>query len=337
VNVSNTDTLYAALKAAAPGHLIIMAPGTYHPTSHSSGFHHVEISNKMGTATQPIVLCGTRDAILDGGSTSGPTPVTIINSKYITVAGFTVQNGLKGISLQHTTSSIVDNVKVTNIGMEGIHIQDASSYNTIQHSWVINTGRRTPGKGEGVYLGSAESIKPNDHCVGNKVVNNTIGPGVTAEMVDVKENSSFGVVADNMLDGSSLCGCNSATSLINVKGNNYKVRRDRRCERSYVWILRTATFWSNFIAVWRQGVLLCTQLVAGSYQLTLPCVLQILNNVGKNSLQEMFKTSTTIPGQGVGNTFEGNKCITRLRSGYSCVSANTKWGGQGNSVIRSSS
>lgn len=46
---------------------------------------------------------------------------------------------------------------------------------------------------------------------------------MTAEPIDIKENSYNGLILGNVLDGRDLCGCNSADALINVKGNGYKI------------------------------------------------------------------------------------------------------------------
>ena len=89
-------------------------------------------------------------------------------------------------------------------------------------SVITNTGRQNKGTGEGVYIGSDDSLG-HDGCYANHVLYNHIGPGVTAEMIDIKQFTSGGIIKGNVLDGRDLCGCNSAVSLINVKGNSYKV------------------------------------------------------------------------------------------------------------------
>jgi hypothetical protein len=77
------------------------------------------------------------------------------------------------------------------------------------------------------------------------------------------------VISGNYLDGSKLCKCPDATSLINVKGNGYRIE----------------------------------------------------NNVGKNAIEEFFKTSTVskAKGQGRNNVFKNNRCLTRVRGNRSCT------------------
>ncbi|CAG2182125.1 unnamed protein product, partial [Oppiella nova] len=57
----------------------------------------------------------------------------------------------------------------------------------------------------------------------NQVLNNKIGPGVTAECIDIKEGSCCGLIKGNTFDGSGLSGQNSADSWIDVKGDSYDI------------------------------------------------------------------------------------------------------------------
>lgn len=118
-----------------------------------------------------------------------------------------------------------------------------------------------------MYVGSDDDKRGNDRCIQNDVLYNKIGPGVTADLIDIKQNTRDGLIEGNILDGSSMCGCNYAVSLINVKGNGYK----------------------------------------------------IVGNIGKNSIEDFYKTSTTISGEGRNNYFGSNVCLGKVRSGSHCV------------------
>jgi hypothetical protein len=266
VNVTNTANLSAAIVASKAGDLIIMAPGTYSSRSNSGADGHNWFHNKRGTEASPITLCGPRSAIIDGKADSQNYVMHIYKSSYINIAGITIQNGLKGIIMQTADHCKIDSCMVRNFAGEAIHIQYSSHYNIIVRSTIMNTGRKRPGNGEGIYLGSDDQ-RGKDANTRNHILYNTIGPGVTAEMIDIKQYSSDAIIKGNILDGRDLCGCLYAVSLISVKGNNY----------------------------------------------------QILGNVGKNSKEDMFKVAVTNPGQGKGNYFSGNKCMTGLRSNFNCV------------------
>jgi hypothetical protein len=86
---------------------------------------------------------------------------------------------------------------------------------------------QTPDYGEGIYIGSAKSNWPTytngnpDLCDSNKVINNKIGPYVTAECIDIKEGTTGGLIKGNYFDATGITGANSADSWIDVKGNYY--------------------------------------------------------------------------------------------------------------------
>lgn len=267
--VKNNLSLDWAMKKARPGDLILMAPGKYYSINERPApfYRHLWFDHVRGTRANRITLCGPRDAIMHSRSTTGDPVLRIISSSFITVAGMTITNGIKGVVIEEGSNNIIlENIIIRNIGMEAVHFMDRVFYNTIRKSVILFTGQEDPGKGEGVYIGSDDKFGV-DRCYRNHVIDNRIGPGVTAEMVDLKQNSVGSVVSGNILDGRHLCGCNFATSLINVKGNQN----------------------------------------------------EIINNIGKNSREHMFKVSTTQSGQGKYNLFQGNKCLGGLRSGFTCV------------------
>jgi hypothetical protein len=113
---------------------------------------------------------------------------------------------------------------------EAVHFRRSSADGVIQNSRITHTGLVQPGYGEAVYIGSAGS---NWGCHGNsggadrsdrvKVLNNQLGPQVTAEHVDVKEGTFDGVIRGNTFNGTGLSGQNSADSWIDAKGVGYLI------------------------------------------------------------------------------------------------------------------
>ncbi len=221
--VSTTKALEAALSKATAGQVIAMAPGTY--TGNFTG-------SAAGTAAQPITLCGPTDAVLDGGSTDKGYVLHLDGASYWRLAGFTVQNGQKGVmfdDVQHTT---VDGITVTDIGDEGIHLRAGSSDNTVSGSSVTKTGLRKPQFGEGIYVGSSKSNWckvsdcQEDRSDRNVVTGNTISD-TAAENVDIKEGTTGGTLSDNSFDGVGMQGENHADSWVDVKGNGWTVTGNR--------------------------------------------------------------------------------------------------------------
>ena len=262
VKVKSSSQLTSAIRGAVAGDLIVMSPGTYRTSDGAAD----AFNNKNGNKWQPITLCGPRTAVLDNGCTSCSTVLTMRHCSYVNIVGMTLKNGLKAIMTEGVKRCKFDGLTITNIGMEAIHLKENSHLNMIYQSTIVNTGIVNAGTGEGVYIGSDDS-RGVDRCFQNMVLNNRIGPYVRADGIDIKQFTYGGIIKGNILDGRGMCGCNSATSVVNVKGNSYK----------------------------------------------------IIGNVGKNSVEDMFKVALTNDGQGRNNYFSGNRCLSGLRRGYQCV------------------
>ena len=224
VNVSTAAQLKTALANAKPGDDIVMADGIY------KGRFVIE-ANAGGTSANPITLRGSRNAMLDGESTNTGY-VLHLQASYWIIKGFTMTNGLKGIMIDGSRHSLIDGVKIFSIGEEAVHFRKFSSQNTIQHSEISDAGLKTPDFGEGVYIGSAKSNWATytngdpDRCDSNSVLNNRIGPNVTAECIDVKEGTKGGIIRGNDFDAAGITGANSGDSWMDVKGNNYLIENN---------------------------------------------------------------------------------------------------------------
>lgn len=208
--------LEAAIEVAEPGTIIELRPGAYR-----GRFELVT----DGTAREPITLCGPGTAVLDGGDPESGYGLHVMADHWV-IRGLTVANALKGIVMDGSNHVAIVEVEVRDIGTEAIRLRDLSTANVIQRSRILNTGTSVPENGEGVYLGTANSQWCDrlacipDASDQNLVVANTIGPGVAAESVDIKEGSVGGVIRANTFIGDGMYG---ADSWIDVKGNEYLV------------------------------------------------------------------------------------------------------------------
>jgi hypothetical protein len=217
VKVSTADQLKAALQNAKPNDEIVMADGIY------NGKFVIETS---GTATQPVILRGSRNVILDAGSTNTGY-VLYLHASYWKLKGFTIRNGLKGLMCDEANHNLIDSLKIYQTGEEALHLRKFSSYNTVQYTEITETGIKTPDYGEGIYIGSAKNNWANysngnpDLCDSNIIVYNKIGPAVAAECIDVKEGTTGGIIRSNSFDATGITGANSGDSWIDVKGNGY--------------------------------------------------------------------------------------------------------------------
>lgn len=218
VSVSSARELRTALAGARPGEEILLAPGTY------GG--HFTIS-RSGTAAAPITLCGSRSAVLDGGSISHGYTLHLDHASWWKVEGFTVEGAQKGVVADGASNNVLDGLYVHSIGDEAIHLRAFSSHNTIKNCLVRDTGLLVPFYGEGIYVGSAHKnwckysgCQP-DASNYNVITGNDVS-GTTAENVDIKEGTTGGTIAGNRFDGAGMVG-SAATGWVNVKGNNWTV------------------------------------------------------------------------------------------------------------------
>ncbi|MGZ3146124.1 right-handed parallel beta-helix repeat-containing protein [Lentzea chajnantorensis] len=239
VPVSTAGQLQAALANARPGDVISLAPGTYRGSF---------VAQKAGTASNPITLTGPSSAVLvnDGPSGTAPTPCPVpaagwdsgyglwlFDAPHWTIRGITVAESKKGIVLDNSHHVTIDGVTVRRTDEEGVHFRRSSADGVLKGSTITDAGVVTKDYGEGVYIGSANS---NWKCHGNsggvdrsdrvQVLDNRIGPNVSAEHVDVKEGTQGGLIASNTFDGTGISGVNSADSWVDVKGSGYRIENN---------------------------------------------------------------------------------------------------------------
>jgi Right handed beta helix region len=220
VEVSTAEQLTAALADVGPGTVILLADGTYDGTFTAS---------TSGTSAAPIWLCGSSDAVLRGPGTDNGLVLHLQRVTHWRLLGFTAREGQKGVMADGVSASVFQDLTVTDIGDEAVHLRTASTGNVVRGLTISHTGLREEKFGEGVYVGTAESnwckisdCAPDrsDH---NVVIANTIRD-TTAENVDVKEGTTGGVVADNTFDGAGMRG--DADSWIDVKGNDWLIQNN---------------------------------------------------------------------------------------------------------------
>lgn len=214
VRVSDGGQLKAALAAAVPGQTIELADGSY------SGNFKI---TTPGTASAPIILTGSRAAVLTT-PTGGGNGIQLTGAPYWVIKGITVTGGQKGIMVDSSDHVVLDSVEIGRTTMEGIHFRTSSSFGVVKNSFIHDTGTAGDGKGEGVYVGTANTLTDaSDHV---RILDNRIGPGIGGENIDVKEGTTGGLISGNTFDGSGLTGANYDDSWVDVKGNGYTVENN---------------------------------------------------------------------------------------------------------------
>lgn len=220
VTVGTAAQLTQALSSAVPGAVIRLSDGTY-----SGKF----TATAAGTAARPIFLCGDSGAVLDGGSTTASGyALHLTGANYWRLDGFTIQDGQKGLVLDHSDNVVVEHLTVQNIGDEAVHLREFSDDDLVLDNTIRQTGSLDPKFGEGVYIGTAKSnwctytfCEP-DQSDNDVVRGNTIS-ATTAESVDIKEGTTGGALIDNNLDGAGLSP-KGASGWVNAKGNDYLIK-----------------------------------------------------------------------------------------------------------------
>jgi hypothetical protein len=219
--VSTSDDLRAALSAAGPGTVIGLADGTYDGEFRATA---------VGTEQSPIWLCGSSRAVLRGAGVDRGVVLHLNRAANWRLLGFSVTNGQKGVLADAVTASVLQDLRVVDIGDEAVHLRADSIGNVLRGLTISRTGLSTEKFGEGIYVGSAVSnwcrvsaCRP-DRSDRNLLLGNTITE-TTAESVDIKEGTSAGVLRDNVFDGAGLRG--DADSWVDVKGNNWLVQHNR--------------------------------------------------------------------------------------------------------------
>ncbi|MFI2609700.1 right-handed parallel beta-helix repeat-containing protein [Kitasatospora sp. NPDC018619] len=214
VRVSTAKQLQSALAAAVPGQTIQLADGTY-----AGNFK----ATTPGTAAARITLTGSAKAVLTAPS-GGGYGLHLNGASYWTVQGLTVTGGQKGIMADAANYVVIDDVTVHHTTMEGVHFRNSSAHGTLRDSRIHDTGLNRDGMGEGVYVGTANTL--TDHSDYVQITGNTFGPNIGAENVDLKEGTVGGLVSGNSFDGDGLTGRNSDDSWVDVKGNGYVIENN---------------------------------------------------------------------------------------------------------------
>lgn len=227
VLVTNTAELTAALADAKAGDEIILREGTYE-NDKWNGKWAAFFAEASGTAEQPITIRSedaAHPAVICGIDQSNKIALWITGD-YWSIRDLRLCEAQKGLVLDQSCHSVITGCEVYNIGSEGIHLRDDSSYCLIEHCTIHDTGTVTPKYGEGIYIGSAVGTEGYGFDCHYNIVRACDISHVAAECVDIKEFTLGTIVEDCTFDGSAISGENGANSFIEIKGNDVIIRHN---------------------------------------------------------------------------------------------------------------
>ncbi|RZS78994.1 parallel beta helix pectate lyase-like protein [Motilibacter rhizosphaerae] len=179
--------LRLALEQARPGTVITLEDGVY-PA-------RLEL-DASGTAAAPIVLRGTRGAIIDVDRERTGTALTVKGSWWV-VQGITLRDAQRGVLVQGGSHVVLDGIDVHDVGNEGVRFRGTSD-DVLQGSDIHETGINRGNLGQGVEVGSPITVWQGgpDRADRITVTGNRIWR-TTAAGVDVKEGTSGALVTGN--------------------------------------------------------------------------------------------------------------------------------------------
>jgi hypothetical protein len=229
IAVFDGQSLHSALVSASPGDDIVLYPGDYSgiKTESPEDRWHYFHSHRSGTANAPITLRSySRNDIqqLYGSSVTGSGYVFYLTGDHWRIQNLIFHTGQKGIMLDSANHNVFNNIAVHNVRDEGVHFRKSSSHNILRNCHIYNTGRLKPGFGEAVYVGTHEGDRLGDHSNSNRIGGCQLGPGVTAEAIDIKAGTINTIVEHNVMDANDVSGENYADSFIDIKGDKIFIR-----------------------------------------------------------------------------------------------------------------
>lgn len=227
ITVSTVDELKSALKNAQPNDEIILKSGIYE-TDQSGTKASLFMSSADGTAENPIIIRSENPddmAHLKGMNEAEKIALYITGDNWI-IKDLEVSTAQKGIVLDNSNNSLIENCNVHNTGSEGIHLRDDSSYCIVNKCSVHDTGTVSPSYGEAVYIGSAYTTNGYGYKCDYNTIKNCTFTNISAEHVDIKEYTTGTIIENCIMDGTGMTGANYADSFIDIKGNNCIIRNN---------------------------------------------------------------------------------------------------------------
>lgn len=187
-------TINYAVRQVGPGDVVSVKNGTYRENvlierTHG-GARYITIRNYPGHS--PVIR--------GEGIGSGRNKIQL--SSYIKLIGFTITQFQQGLFVDASSQIHLQNIKVHDIGQEGVRIRLNSSFVTLLESEVRGTGKWRY-NGEGIYIGTSTSQQPasppydNTHDI---LIKDSLIQSATDECIEVKEGTFNVTIQGNRVE-----------------------------------------------------------------------------------------------------------------------------------------
>lgn len=253
INCNTIDCIQNAMANASPGQTIIIASGTYNFTNSDKipgAFARAAYlySDKNGTADSRITLKGLdpNNRPVMKGVDYNDGYLLGLEGNYWNIQDIEFKTGSKGVILDNADYTQLTNLEIHDVGEEALHFRHGTTNSKATNCFIHDTGRN-PDKtdfGEGIYIGSDRSVHNLDYNIEGSeaycaqwkrdqgrcgrfynpavynitIENSQIGPGVTAEHIDVREGSANVFIKNNTFDGRGIFKKDFQDSFIDLKG-----------------------------------------------------------------------------------------------------------------------
>ena len=166
-------TISYALGRIAGGDTVYVRSGTYNEALYIAG-----PAGKTGANTTISAYPG--DTVVLRGDSVNTGRCKIINTSFVTFAGFTITNYNQGLFVDSSSNITIRRCTIHHVGQEGLHVHVNSSFVTIDSCTVHDT-RQWQYNGEGIYIGTGDAApvdNTNNVTVRNTTIYNTTDEGI---------------------------------------------------------------------------------------------------------------------------------------------------------------
>jgi hypothetical protein len=179
---------------------------------------------RNASASAPIVLEGVGSAtVLNLGGNGG----IYVRGSYWQIRNLRITNGFHGIQTEGVTGVVLDGLEIDHVQQAAINLRYGTNKSVVRRSKIHDTGLGTKRYGEGVYIGgyaSEGSSAPDNAADDNQVLDNTFGPNVTSEAIDISAGADRTTITGNTINGQgTVSEPGYMNSLIGVRGSGHMI------------------------------------------------------------------------------------------------------------------